>query len=175
MARRDFRRGAAAIRRSRETRWLSLAPSITAFSAIGGTLLFSLDTDELSIRPFTIIRTHLQIGVLSDQLIASEDQVGAIGVAVVSSQSEAVGVTAIPTPITDIGSDLWMLHQIFMNEFTIISSVGFNHDGWHQYAIDSKAMRKVEDGQDVVVVAELSGVSSGFVLTVGGRMLVKLH
>ncbi len=36
-------------------------------------------------------------------------------------------------------------------------------------------MRKVEDAQDMVVVAEGGGVGDGMILMTSGRMLVKLH
>ena len=46
----------------------------------------------------------------------------------------------------------------------------------HQYEIDSKAMRKVDIGQDLVIVGELAtGQSAGFTMTTGGRMLVKVN
>jgi len=40
---------------------------------------------------------------------------------------------------------------------------------------DSRAMRKVEDGQDVVTVLETSAISLGAVLTYHDRTLIKLH
>ena len=97
--------------------------------------------------------------------------------AVVSDQAEAIGVTAVPTPITDMASDLWFVHQLLYNEFTFADATGFEDRGQEQYVIDSKAMRKVEDGEDVVVVGEsASGAGTGgFVMAVGGRVLVKLH
>jgi len=174
MARRDFRRGAAAIRQKRLTRWLDLTPAISAFTAEGGTILFSLTTEELALRPFTIVRSRIQVAIESDQLIASEFQVGAIGVAVVSDQAVAIGAAAVPTPITDIESDLWLVHQLLFSSFAFITAAGFDQR-IEQYAIDSKAMRKVEDGEDVVVVGELSSAGGGFNMFVGGRILVKLH
>jgi len=176
MARRDFRRGAAAIRQKRLTRWLDLQPVAVAFTAGGGTVLFSLTTEELALRPFTVVRTRLLVSILSDQLAASERQVGAIGLAVVSDQAAAIGVTAVPTPITDLESDLWFVHQLLYSDTTFASGIGFTDTSSEVYPIDSKAMRKVEDGEDIVVVGELSAaVSQGFALVAGGRMLVKLH
>ena len=175
--RRDFVRGASAIRQSRLTQWLELQPIRATLVAGGGTILFSLTTEEKALRPFTVVRTRIQCEIISDQVAASESQVGALGVAVVSDQAEAIGVTAVPTPITDMASDLWMVHQILYNDFVLADGTGFQDDGGYQYEIDSKAMRKVQDGEDLVVVGELSSASStgGFLLTVGGRILVKLH
>ena len=47
--------------------------------------------------------------VESDQSAATELFIGNLGLAVVSDQATAVGVTAVPTPATDRGSDLWFL------------------------------------------------------------------
>jgi len=44
-----------------------------------------------------------------------------------------------------------------------------------QYSIDSKAMRRVEEGQDLIIVAEFSAAGAGFILAVAGRILIKLH
>ena len=177
MARRDFRRGAHAIRQSRLTQWLELEPTAVAFVAGGGTQLFALSTAEKALRLFTVVRSRLLVGITSDQVAASETQVGALGIAVVSDQAVGIGVTAEPTPITDMNSDLWMVHQLLYNEFLFATGASFESDSIHQYVIDSKAMRKVQDGEDLIVVGELSGAASsgGFNMTVGGRILVKLH
>ena len=106
MARRQFARGAAAISQKRLTSWFQFQP-IRVTGAAGGTIMFSLNAAALALRPFTIVRSRFEVGIISDQTAATEDQLGAIGMAVVSDQAVAVGVTAVPTPITDMGSDLW--------------------------------------------------------------------
>jgi len=177
MPRRDFRRGAAAIRQRRLTQWLELQPTVTAVGDGVAVLLFSLTDAEKALRPFTIVRTRLLANIVTDQIIAPERQVAAVGVAVVSDQAQSIGITALPTPITDMSSDLWMVHQLMYNVFHFLDATGVNFHGDSQYEIDSKAMRKVQDGEDVVVVAESSaGASTGGAnIVVGGRILVKLH
>ncbi len=177
MARRDFRRGAAAIRQSRLTQWLEFPPIRSSFSITGAALFFTLTDVEKALRPFTIVRTRILVGIVSDQSIASEVQIGAVGMAVVSDQAEAIGITAVPTPITDMASDLWFVHQLLFNEFTFLDATGFQDQSMRQYAIDSKAMRKVQDGEDVILSAESSSSAGtgGFTLAIGGRILVKLH
>jgi len=110
----------------------------------------------------------------SDQAAASEDQALNLGLAVVSIQASAIGVTAVPTPTTDQGSDLWFVYQSIMSSHgagTVDSNKGVG------FAYDSRAMRKVEDQQDVVVVAEtdLIALTDGVSFRHTGRMLVKLH
>ena len=95
--------------------------------------------------------------------------------AVVSDQVAAVGVTAVPTPFTDLGSDLWFLHAMLTNHFTFVFGVGVFVDNFSQMQIDSKAMRKVNDDQDVILVLENDSLSDGSTTYSAGRMLLKLH
>ena len=120
MARRDFRRGAVAIRKSRETTWFQFQPLEVATVA-GGIIMFSLNAAALALRPFTIVRSRFEVALRSDIAGGSEIQRAAYGIAVVSDQALAVGVTAVPTPITDMGSNLWLLHGlIYGDEGTLV-------------------------------------------------------
>ncbi len=105
---------------------------------------------------------------MSDQSAATETQSAAIGWAVVSDQAVAVGVTAVPTPVSELGSDLWFVHQYILAR-------GINLADYQQIEIDSKAMRKVEEGSDVVVVGERGAASDGVQLLQAARFLIKLH
>ncbi len=157
----------------RLTSWFFFTPVEVTFTAGGGTLIFSLNAAALALRPFTIVRSHFLAMIRSDQAAAIERQVGAWGMAVVSDQATAVGVTAIPTPITDMGSDLWFTYQSLMAHHQEITD---RSEPVEIYKTDSKAMRKVDIGQDLVVVGELaSGQSAGFILNLMGRMLVKVN
>ncbi len=44
-----------------------------------------------------------------------------------------------------------------------------------QFSIDSKAMRKVEVGQDIIVALETASAGGGAISFVGGRILIKTH
>ena len=175
MARRSFSsRPRSGSRRS--TSWLAINPASATLVSSGGTILHSLDAETLAKRPFTIIRTHLVLHLQSDQAAASEIQVGAFGMAVVSDQANAIGVTAVPTPITDLDSDLFFVHQALISNFLFASGVGFQEPAGQFLTVDSKAMRKVNDDQDVVSVVELAtGESAGQVWTIVGRLLIKEH
>ena len=170
---RSFVRGASRISAARRTSWLDIPLGTDTIAGGGVNLVASLTAAELARRPFTIERTHLWIHITSDQLAADEFQFGAVGMAVVSDQALAIGVTAVPTPVTDLASDLWFLHQIIGAEFTLNTAVGFDANGGHIVEVDSRAKRKVNDGQDVIVVAELAGISFGALVRIGGRLLIK--
>jgi len=169
--RRDFVRGAAAISQKRLTLWLPGTAADFTLTAAGGTIAFSLNAAALALRPFTIVRTHMQLFLRSDQAAAIEQQRAAVGMAIVSEQASAIGVTAVPTPVTDDGSDLWYLHQwMYADE----SNLTDRTRGGSQFTVDSKAMRKVNNDQDCLTVLELSS-ATGCIVTVATRSLVKLH
>ncbi len=157
----------------RETQWLAIASTQVSMGAVGGQLLNSLNAAALALRPFTVVRVHLRVHLESDQIAATEFQAAAIGMAVVSDQASAIGVTAVPTPTTDSGSDLWLLHK-FMTSSVMVGAADGNIVGLG-FDIDSKAMRKVEDGSDLVLVTEFDAIGSGVTVTTLGRFLIKLH
>ena len=161
------------VTQKRLTSWFRFSPVQTVMTATGGTIIFSLNAAALALRPFTIIRTHFELALRSDQNSVNEVQAVALGMAVVSDQAVAVGVTAVPTPDTDMGSDLWFAHKILYAEETTLATL--TKEGT-RVSLDSKAMRKVDIGQDLVIVGEMiAAISSGLTFTCGGRMLVKVN
>ena len=159
----------------RETSWFSVSASGTSLAgASTAVLASSLNAAGLALRPFTIVRTRGYMHVSSDQQAASENYSVALGYAVVSDQAVAIGVTAVPTPTTDRGSDLWYVYEEIYGRVAFSDATGIREVG-HGREFDSKAMRKVEVGQDVISVVETTVASSGALITEGGRYLVKLH
>ena len=163
--------------RRRETIWFGGTGFSQAVATTGTTLVLVLNAAALALRPFTVIRTRGVIGVSSDQEAATEDFGGSFGFAVVSEQASAVGITAVPTPTTDSGSDLWFVYEFLFGRFAFGSVASFADVG-NRRVIDSKAMRKVEDGQDMVGVVEGPGTgitTTGSLIKGFARHLVKLH
>jgi len=161
-------------RMKRESLWLfqqfssnTLAASATA------ALATSLNAAALALRPFTVVRTHMNWQVISDQSAATEVYIGNIGMAIVSTQAVAIGVTALPTPATDLGSDLFFMIQQWISEFTLVGTDVTTDVVSRQ--IDSKAMRRVNEGQDLVQTVEAGIGGAGIVIRTVGRQLIKLH
>ena len=100
----------------RETAWLFVdTVESTMAGAPTAVLANSLNASALALRPFTIVRTRGVFFVNSDQIVANESYGADRGYAVVSDQAAAIGVTAVPTPLTDMGSDLFFVYeQVFM-------------------------------------------------------------
>jgi len=174
MARRDFRRGAAAIRAKRETLWAADTTfEVTLAGAPTAVLALSLSAATLALRPFTVVRTRGFLHCQSDQAAAPETFGVGLGMAVVSDQAVAIGVTAVPTPVTDKQSDLWYVYESLFGATIGNAFVGNMANRGVQKEIDSKAMRRVEEGQDLIVVVE--NEIAGCVVTYTGRFLIKLH
>ena len=161
--------------RRRETFWLGIPrASDTMATSATAVLSSTLNAAALALAPFTIVRSRGMWLTHSDQVAASESWMGNLGMAVVSAEASAVGITAVPTPATNIDSDLFYLIEQWPGQFVFSSSVGFP-----PYVIprifDSRAMRKVEPGQDIAIVKEAGIGGSGVVIDSVGRILVKLH
>ena len=164
------------VSQGRKTFWFDgVVVNTNLASANSAAILTSLTAGALALRPFTIIRTRGTWGVRSDQDAADENQFVAYGSIVVSDEAVAVGITAVPTPLSQDGSSWIHLDQTFQHHRQQ-SSVGQNPDfiPWNN-KIDSKSMRKVEEGQDLIEVIENSAISNGAQVVTYGRVLIKLH
>ena len=159
----------------RESIWIFGSPDETVLgSASTAALIGTLNAAALALRPFTVVRVRGHFGLRSDQVSADEDYSASLGVAVVSSQAAAIGVTAVPTPETDRGSDLFFVYESLAGHFRFTTGVAYIEAG-HWKDFDSKAMRKVDGDQDIAIVTETSAISLGAIPHVSFRMLLKLH
>ncbi len=156
----------------RESLWIDIAPVLATQAAAGGVLTNALNAVALALRPFTVVRTRMSFFIRSDQAAAAEVQTAAFGIAVVSDQALGIGVTAVPTPITDMGSDLWFFYQFLLCNESSLTDVA--KPGCVVHA-DSKAMRKVNDDSDLAFVLEMSTITQGVTVNSMGRFLIKLH
>ena len=163
-------------RMRRQSTWIALAPSQDTIAASSTAVLISqLDAVGLALRPFTVVRTRGMILLHSDQRAATEDYEVNYSHSVVTTQASAIGVTAVPTPVTDVGSDVPHVFESLFGGITVTTDVGVVDPFGISLRFDSKAMRKVDDGQDLISVVETSATSEGCGMTTGFRVLVKLH
>ncbi len=161
---------------ARQMIWLTSVFTRTAFAGADAVLIATLNAAALALRPFTIVRTRFDLHVNSDQIAASENVNIAWGIATVTDQAAAIGITAVPTPDTDQGSSKWFALTSRTLRFAFASAVGFEGGTpGGNWMLDSKAMRKVGPQEDVVIVGESPAISAGCNLTTYGRLLIKLH
>jgi len=67
---------------------------------------------------------------------------------------------------------LWFYHKILMGSGSLVNDAQV---GVQMVTEDSRAMRKVEVGQDIASVGEFGAAGSGIIMFAGGRMLVKTN
>jgi len=132
------------------------------------TLLSSLVLSNQGIDE-TILRVVGSITVASDQVGAIEEQIGGVGLIVVTDLALAAGAASIPGPSTDVKDDGWFCHQLFAN----ISSNTGDRQAVH-FDFSSKGRRVVETGKSVALMVENASSSNGFVIAVQFRMLSRV-
>ncbi len=160
----------------RETLWGGLVETSTNLAAANTASITNVTgATLLALRPFTVVRSRMVVHVESDQSAATEIQIVGVGQCVVSDQAVAIGPTAVPTPMTDKDSDAWFTYDTIINSFVVISAIGSFTPAGTSRVIDSKAMRRVEDGFQIITVIENSSISLGSNVIVTGRLLLKLH
>ena len=151
-----------------QTEWSSLSQAAPVTVAAATSLLLGSFTSTL---PVTVRRTFGLLNWRSDQNSGDENPIGAFGMCVVSNEAFAAGAAAIPAPFTDAASDLWFVHQYMMSAFEVVTAVGFEGSSGRQYALNSKAMRKLSDDESVAVVVENGTAAQGALFWFGLRVL----
>ena len=163
----------AVVRGSRRaTQWLGSADQTDRTGLAAATAIF--DQFFNFGEDATIVRTRGSLWVSTDQSANNEEPFGALGFSVVTDQAAAAGVASLPTPITDEASDNWFLWIPWMAGLRVADATGIMNP-WVEYKFDSKAMRKVDDGDNVVVMLENASAADGALFIIKFRMLVKLH
>ena len=152
--------------------WIGAGISIQTISG-AQTLLGTLNAVGLALRPFTIVRTHLELFYASDQAAAGEFTQAAFTAQVVTDSAAASGAGAIPFGLSEPNSDFFAYQPMF-TDFEFLSSIGFQAGaGPKSYTVDSKAMRKVGLDDDIVFGLE-QRAALGAVMAIEGRILVKV-
>ena len=154
----------------RETEWIAGTANWQSVSGPSAQAIISFTQADLSeFVPFTIVRTvGLLTTAINKDFILNQEYFGAAGLVVVR---QAAGAN-LPDPMTNVGDDTWFYHQFVGGQEE--ASSGVDTVSNIQWPIDSKAMRKVVDGDAIRFMFELLS-GDGCELAVGFRMLLKLH
>ncbi len=123
----------------------------------------------------TVARIRGQIEVYLTAVTAAGDgYAGAFGIGIVTAAAFAVGVTAVPTPITEIEWEGWLWHQFFSLHVGDKTAGDVDHSRL-QIPVDTKAMRKIGSDEVVFLSWEATEEGTATIEAVGGsRMLVML-
>jgi len=151
----------------RRTHWTGAA-GIASISATGSTILA---INQVGHEGETLVRVRGLAAMILKTVSATGDGfTGAFGIAKVTSAAAAAGVGSIPTPITEVGWDGWLWHSFF----TVLGGLSGGADGagFQRIVIDSKAMRKMNEDEAIVLVSEQIEVGTATAtITMDVRML----
>jgi len=161
----------------RRTSWDTgpgLFSDLATFSASGSSIIGS--GGEATTDGLTIVRTRGLIELTFTAATSALDGfAGALGMGICTAEAFAIGVTAVPTPVTDVAWDGWLWHQFYSAHMP----AAFQATGTGPYStmieVDCKAMRKMDAGDTLFFVGEFTEIGAA-ILTVraDSRVLVKL-
>ncbi len=160
----------------RSTAWVTFKTAgFIDHSAAGHLVIASMSKADLEkFVPCTITRTVGLVVVSADtDFITNQIYGGAIGCCVVREEARLVGASAVPQPFTGADEEMWLYHQFFAEVFDDRSDSDLRLTT--HYKVDSKAQRKVSDGDAIIFTSQGAGLADGFDVNVMVRMLLKLH
>ena len=124
--------------------------------AAAGANLFSANSQAI-VDGLTIVRLRGEytFSLRTVTTIGDGWESAAVGVCIVSENAAAVGVTAVPSPLADVGWDGWLFHRLHgaitgLNVTEVQST--FNS---FRIEMDSRAMRKQKQTDVLIGVVEL--------------------
>ncbi len=120
----------------------------------------------------TIRRTILHLHISSDQSAASELQLGAVGAHIATDRAIAAGAASLLGPVTDRDDDSWFLWGPINQQLFVATAVGVEPMFGHVFVYDSKAQRRLQTGQGMVLMIENASSSDAFNVTLGISILV---
>ncbi len=172
LTRQSFRPGGAG---RRLTEWTSITNTVaTAIAANTFSVVGSFTGAALAaIVPATLVRIRGNLVFSSDQAGSDEDQIGSIGVAVIKEPARSAGGAALPDPLQDAAADYWLYWSSLVNRGKRASANAGSDNFFLD--IDGKAMRKVEDGDALVVMVANHHATFGMSIAWNMRFLWLLH
>ena len=180
MARRTFRGPALRQGQRRLTEWGASADVSTTSGLLAGSVVLDQSftnaiLNAAGLFPSTIVRVRGDLWVRSDQNAANETPFGAMAFAVANENARAAGVASLLAPIADEGADAFFVYQYFHGGNFGASTGALFANPWHHFPFDSKAMRKLEDGDSIVIMMENSDGAGGADYVLKFRILFKVH
>ena len=157
----------------RSTEWISGTVDWTDSTAGQSQILLAFSQAALAdFVPCTIVRTVGILGVAADlNFITNQLFIGACGGCLVREDARIAAAT--PDAFTNAGDDVWFWHQFFAMQIDDRGDVDIKNS--EIYSIDSRAQRKVVDGDAIIFNLNGGSSSDGFDATLMVRLLLKLH
>ena len=164
----------------RATEWVQSADVTAGSSIAAGTCALVQSFSEASLNlqgllPSTVVRTRGMLWTFSDQDAANEEAFGALSFQVCSEPARVAGVASLLCPIIDEDADQFFLYESWYAGSGGPSTGALFSRPVYSQALESKAQRKIEDGNAIVVVIENGHATQSARFTMKFRMLFKLH
>ena len=141
-------------------------------AAIGTTQ--SILASFTDVDPSTILRVRGQYLIKGTPDAATDDDVIALGLGIVSDAAAGVGGASVPGPI-NAPEFPWMWHNYVALSAGSAGLLGDDIGSIYRGEIDTKAMRKLTPGETLVLVAELTTGTYASVTVNGGFRALVMH
>ena len=151
--------------------WTGLAPAAIQNIPAASKVLFATFVLANQGIDETVLRIVGGLAVSSDQQSASEFQMGAAGMCLVTDTALAAGIASIPDPVTDVQDDIWIWYQSFGQRSRFSSAVGVDYQGSSWYPFDNRAKRIISTGQSIAVVVANAHATHAFDISINLRLL----
>ena len=110
----------------------------------------------------TVVRMRGEfMGYLRSASALGDGFSGAFGIGLATQAAVAAGITSVPTPLTEEGSDNWLYHRYFhlaapgQIDTTAAESVSYG-PAFVRFEVDTKAMRKMTDTDSLYAAIEVT-------------------
>jgi len=139
----------------RQVTWVGpAAQGAVNVASTGATLLSFFSPSDAGLTKATVVRTRGAV-TISPQVFSADVIIhGAYGEGIVSDQAFAAGISSVPEPFTEADWDGWFVWRSFTLELAVADATGKILPAQLTFEVDSKAMRKVGDGETLITVAE---------------------
>ena len=144
-------------RQRRKTAW-DLGPGDTSETLFNATQsLFLGQGFQIIAEGLTLIRIRGQFSMNIETAAAiGERMIGAFGIAIVTDQAFAAGISAVPTPIDEQLHDSWLFWRaIQLQAINVTETFGNAGSGRVEFEVDTKAMRKLTPNDTIYAVVQV--------------------
>jgi len=129
--------------------------SVTSISATGAAIPGS------GISPTTVGLTMVRIRGQLDLMLLTAGTVGdgfqgAFGIGIVETPAFTAGAASVPTPITEAASENWLYWHVL----SVHDSLNSDGASVQRLEVDTKAMRKFDDGMTIYAAFELTEIGT---------------
>ena len=149
-------------RTRRRVGWDDGTGGVPAQAVTGSTVAFVGNAVSVLTDGTTLVRTRGQLDVfLAGYSAAGDGYQGAFGIGVTTLAAVTVGITAVPTPITEQTWDGWLYWTPISVHGGEATAGDKDFGPAHQRTIvDSKAMRKLKEDQSLFAVWEVTEIGT---------------